>query len=180
MNISEKDRNRRKKIGAALCAFFFLLSLGTIGLWYSQVADSIRSLSWPMVQGVVVQSEMKVFHRAHGRSNDYNPSIEYIYTVDGTEYTASKLQYIQDGFGKDWALDKVAYYGVDQTVQVYHDPGDPQVAVLEPGGQMKWYLFLSGTALAFLLVFAGLAGFFFKDYRKMVAAKPLVPDTSLQ
>lgn len=144
-----------------------MASLFFVWTGYSQVADSLHSNRWPAVKGVVLSSELNITTKAH-KSDSFYPEIRYSYRVAGKHYEAAKLQYIQDGFGKDWAIAKVAAYPVDATVEVSYHPDQPEKAVLETGGELKWYLFVLSAVLAFCSVFAVLAWFFFKDYRKMV------------
>lgn len=166
MDISEKDRRLRQKLGAALALLFFIASVFTVTTWYSQIADALHSNGWPAVSGVVIESELDISVNA-GESDSVYPVISYVYQVTGQTYEARKLQFVQDGFGMSWAKSKLASYPVDAVVEVSYNPADPQIAVLEPGGQPKWYLFVSAVALAFLSVFAGLAWLCFQDCRKM-------------
>lgn len=168
MEISEKDRRMRLKIGAVLGLLFSVASLFTLAFWYSQIADSIRSNSWPAVQGTILSAELHVSTDTDS-DKTYYPKISYSYNVAGHEYTAEKLQFVPDGFGKNWATRKLNAYPVDSVVEVSYDPDTPQTAVLEPGGKFKWYLFITGVALAFWSVFTTLALLLFKDVRKMVS-----------
>ncbi len=167
MDISEKDRRTRLKIGSVLGLLFTVASLFTLVFWYAQIADSVRSNSWPAVRGVVLSSELHVDTDSDS-GKTYYPNIIYSYHVAGQEYTAEKLQFVQDGFGKNWALRKLDAYPVDAVVEVSYDPDLPQTAVLEPGGKLIWYFFVAGVALAFWSVFTVLALLLFKDVRKMV------------
>ena len=40
------------------------------------------------------------------------------------------------------AEQKVLTYPVQANVEVFYDPDKPQIAVLEPGGKLVWYLFV--------------------------------------
>ena len=66
------------------------------------------------------------------------------------------------------AEQKVLTYPVQANVEVFYDPDKPQIAVLEPGGKLVWYLFFCAASLVFTLVFAVLAWLLFKDARKMM------------
>ena len=59
----------------------------------------------------------------------------YAYFVDGKQYGADRLQFILDGHGQGCAVDKLYEYLVDSVVEVSNDLADPELAVLESGGQ---------------------------------------------
>lgn len=174
MGISEKDRRMRLKIGVVLGLLFSIASFFTLVYWYSQITDSVRSKSWPAVRGIVLSSDLYVDKNSDS-GNSYYPNISYSYLIAGQEYKAEKLQFVQDGFGKNWAMRKLNSYPVDAVVEVSYDPDFPQTAVLEPGGKLKWYFFVGGVALAFWLVFTGLAWLLFKDVRKMILLGKSLP-----
>lgn len=172
LELSDKDRRMRLKIGAVLGVLFSMASGFFAVYGYSQIANGMHSTSWPVAPGVVMSSELSVSttssNGSANRSRSYTPDIQYSYVVNGREYQAQTLQFIQDGTGKDWAIRKVAAYPAEATVEVFYDNDDPRTAVLEPGGALVWYLSVCAATLVFMLVFAVFALFLFRDVKKMM------------
>ncbi len=172
MDISERDRRIRLKIGVVPGILFLTASLYFFVEGAFQIRDGVRSKLWPVVAGIVVSSEVGVSSaRSSGSANhsySYSPEIRYSYVVDDLDYKSERLQFIHDGVGRAWAEQKVLTYPVQANVEVFYDPDNPQIAVLEPGGKLVWYLFACAASLVFALVFAVFAWLLFKDARKMM------------
>ncbi len=126
--------------------------LGTVGLGVCLVvlgvwtrSASLRSRHWPSTPGVISASYVSV--RSGGKSR--TGTIEYRYTVEGRTYTGSLLSFGKTLFESESTT--VARYPQGAQVDVFYDPKDPALAVLDPGAA-------PGTGLA-LLAGIGLVGY---------------------
>lgn len=112
----------------------------TIGLVLTVRAT--RSSSWPAAPGTVTASEV-VRTRGDADSPDsFHAEITYRYTVAGRDYTADRVRFGSVGSSDRTGADRlVARYPVGAAVQAHYAPGDPSVAVLEPGPHLGLLLF---------------------------------------
>ena len=125
-------------ISLALCVLlaFFL---------YRTVADAFfYSPGWPTVRGVVVKSYVRTVV-SDGAFPNYWPEVHYVYSVDGIEYKGDRIFLLEDGRGHSWSKEKVQKYQLGYRIPVFYKPGNPQIAILEPGGTIKGVV-LSGAA----------------------------------
>lgn len=117
----------------------FLLFLGVTLLLLVMVIfklpESIASLTWPTVEGVVLISEIHSVYVYPDFDEGWCPSVSYGYSVAQREYVSDNVE-IQDicieNIG-DFAYQVVQRYPVGKPVTVYYNPQNPAFAVLEPG-----------------------------------------------
>ena len=99
------------------------------------------SVNWPTAQGTVTES--RIHHttsskRGHVRHH-YAAHVAFRYTVDGREFTASRITFRTTSSSESAANATVAKYPVGSSVTVHHAPDDPALACLEPGaGDLQW------------------------------------------
>lgn len=150
---------------------FGLAALGLLGLLLSGfgvsfIADGLQARSWPVVDGRVVSTTVRVdmptgnsgatreAREAHWR---YYPSITYRWVVDGRPHTGSRYQ-----LGtthpklrqREEAQAAAARYPVGSTVRVHYNPANPDQAVLETAPSVGIYV-----PLLFGLVLIAATGF---------------------
>lgn len=106
---------------------------------------AFRSRDWPAVQGRVTESSVFVGtlrskNPAAKRATSteaalYVPQVFYAFEVDGRTHTGSRVSFT-DERTTDYAAAQtlVARYPARSTVNVYHDPDDPELSVLERRG----------------------------------------------
>ena len=147
--------------------FFYLLflvgglaivTLGLRGCYYAGA-----SLHWPVAGGTVTES--RIGRARGGNRTTYSPEVRYRYEVDGRVYESDRIYFsgIDLSSNHDYALDITARYAVGRDVEVYHHPGDPELAVLQPGIRRETvFTFVIGGAFA---AFA-LLGFYLDHRRK--------------
>ena len=139
---------RRRKYSVGITPVFGGLVL--ICLAYIGYQVESPSETWPSAQGTVSVSE-KI-----RTSNGKNMRFEYRYSVNGSSYRSSRVNYSQDlqvSFAFDpWAA--VNRYPTGSTVAVYYDPRNPRDALLEPGvaPAIKWALAAGVVAVIFGIV----------------------------
>jgi hypothetical protein len=120
-------------------------------LW--TVWHAARSANWPTTPGLVTDLTLK--ENADASGTTYEVHVEYSYTVEGTDYRASRL-----GFGY-WASNDQEVHSkiyeklkAARTVDVRYDPADPAISVLSFGLHPSVWLILS-FAITWLAFVAG-------------------------
>lgn len=120
---------------------FTLIGLATLSFGFCTMFEGARfalearaSATWPAAPGHIVASHVKrsVSHGRHGSSTSYTPEINYTYLVAGKTYTGTVVTP-----GRNWgsksSFAAVNAHPAGSTAPVYYSPGDPSVALLEPG-----------------------------------------------
>jgi len=112
---------------------------------------SSTSMSWPMVQGTITKSEIDIW-RSDGITH-YQPDIVYDYTVDGKNYSSSKITVGDQSLDNSTSPAKSIRqkYPVDKQVEVYYDPELPASSALKRGIE-KDDLVLAAITLLFLVI----------------------------
>lgn len=105
------------------------LAIGTAMLAWNGVALwwAISSEEWPKVVGHVSGSE--AVHHA----DDSSINVTYRYEVNGRQYAGSRIRFGGSSRGRLAVQWTAADYRPGRTVQVAHDPSNPERSVLEPG-----------------------------------------------
>jgi hypothetical protein len=114
---------------------FVLIGLGLL-VWALRGRSKAKGAqNWPFVAGTVVHSGVDVRRSSNGRGStttSYYPVVAYEYEVQGHRYRSDKLNFGQVGYGSARTAEaKAAPYLPGNRVNVYYDPADPGVAVLE-------------------------------------------------
>lgn len=132
------------RFGLGLGALGGLLSV--FGVYFLFAAN--ESLSWPSVEGTVVQTEVRRDTRSRKGSAgatlntyvEYYVSINYTYDIEGNSYVASRYSLGQgDRVGRtykersDAEAEAASRFPEGTTVTVHYDPKQPTEAVLAPG-----------------------------------------------
>ena len=143
----------------AVLPFFAGISLTLLGLWLLRYAANLRrdclsSLTWPSVQGAVEHSELVCFERR--RNNDLEMLdlfLRYRYSVNHTHYTGKNYTLYDSRRPRPEAEKILAALAPGQTVKVYFNPNNPQIAVILPGPRpdhkaheqtMAWIVLVAG------------------------------------
>ncbi|MCP3061157.1 DUF3592 domain-containing protein [Myxococcus sp. K38C18041901] len=98
----------------------------------SSVGRQVQSASWPTAQGTITSSEVET---ARGnKSITYGLKVAYTYSVDGQQREGHKYRITTSRSGDiEEAQALVDRYPVGARVTVYHSPGPPSEAILQPG-----------------------------------------------
>ena len=114
---------------------FTLLAIALFLIWFLRhsVRRAAESTDWPIVEGSVIGSSLKVIQDSN--QHRFRPLVEYAYSVDGKDYRCSRIQWggLVDLPSRSAAAKVTAHYRSGKAVKVYYDPGKPAVAVLQPG-----------------------------------------------
>ncbi len=141
-----------------LSVFFGILSLILlVGVVTSlnELRLDFQSRGWLHVEGRVLHSIVRSWEES--RDTYYEPEVEYEYVVKEHKYTSGKVRF--GGFApalpwesQNTAWDVVSRFGDRSVMQVYFDPSDPGLSVLEPG--IGWLRSLLAFGLFALMLVA--------------------------
>ena len=91
---------------------------------------SLRSRSWPVVNGVITESHI-TYSGTGSKRRSSGSHVTYRYGVNGKFYNGNIVSYAPDIL--ESATGTVNRYPQGADVQVHYDPRDPATAVLDPG-----------------------------------------------
>jgi len=142
--------------GGAACLFFALIAAFACWLSFQQMQASSK---WPSTKGKITVSKLVTPNPM--KSNNKKAKVLYAYRVGAGTYSGSRIKYANTtGSAQHYQAALIAPYPVGADVDVFYDPANPKVAVLEPGGGIRGYLLvlppLILTALGAFLNAAGL------------------------
>jgi len=143
-------------IGIFVCLLGMAVPIGAVCMVFGVIGyvRAQQSTSWPSVEGRITSSEVRseqvtgsgasrTRRMRHSHSvTVYYPAITYEYTVDGRKFSSSRGTFAawrNDASSWEHAADSrraeaiCRRYPVGKVVTAYHDPTDPEFAVLEPG-----------------------------------------------
>jgi len=136
-------------------AFIFLVPDG-----YQSYVIQSDAVSWPHTAGEVISAEVVTQSQSGIDESDlYQPKIVTRYVVNGRTYHTREIRFNQSSF---WRTDTTYAYEVIEKlapgtkVDVYYDPDDPAVAVLDKSADWFTYFML---ALGAILVLCGVYWF---------------------
>jgi hypothetical protein len=113
------------------------------------------SHSWPTTPGRVVRSEIRHNRNANGLPG-HRTLIRYEYTIDGEEYEGRELASGAFPYRSARSAERrLKPYPLGAPVIVRYFPGDPELAVLEPGVSLD-VLYLPIVSMILLLIAVGL------------------------
>ena len=121
---------------------------------YNVLQNAKASSEWPAAKGIITVSEVIKSESATGtgsnerRTVTYNAKIHFKYSVKGKSYTSNNVTF---GQSTKAAGEIVNHYPIGKKVEVFYNPQDLKMAVLEPGVSMSSYLFL-GFGVFFTLI----------------------------
>ena len=133
----------------------FGILIAALGAWL--VFAGVSSRSWGKIRGSITESSITGSGGSSSRTAHWDPKVTYCYTVDGCEFTGSRIAFGQPSYGK-WlkAYKVITRYPVGSQTDVYAYPSNPSVCVLEPGVQMMPLFYLIAGLLLSLAYFADL------------------------
>lgn len=114
-----------------------------------------NSIAWPQCEGTVLESTVESIHKqehADRAKAEFQPVVKYRYEVGGKTYTSEMYAFKRTALTYRDASELLdARFKKDQRVTVYFNPGDPAVAVLEPGLEKRKMLFMTLRYSAFVI-----------------------------
>jgi hypothetical protein len=97
------------------------------GWWSRRRVEA--SQSWFPAAGMITAATLKKHYRKGGM--DYEPYVEYTYTIMGTPYTGKRLCFGTLRLNQKKAWEKLGLYPKNGKVIVYYNPEKPTESVLE-------------------------------------------------
>jgi hypothetical protein len=111
---------------------FILIGLIALGVGVMNLVRSLRCESWPTVEGVIESADMQ--SQTGGEEGiTYSADISYAYQVAGKHYAGQRVAFGARSASSSRAQRVLDRFPVGKKVSVHYSPGDPQLAVLEPG-----------------------------------------------
>ena len=137
------------------CILLLVAPLAAIGCFFS-FQSMQASNDWPSAPGVITVSEVQ---STFGKKT--KAKLSYEFQVGASSFNGSRIRFADTtGSSRSAQEQSIAAYPVGSNVEVYYDPKNPKVAVLEPGGGIRGYgLILPPLLLAGIgafLIFAGI------------------------
>ncbi len=160
MRIGTRPAKKPGKANPIILGLLFIVIGGFVffmwGLPPMQYANT--SKNWPSVQGKITRSEVDTYMK--DGQTQYLPDIAYTYTVEGRNYTSSKVTVGDPPYTSNISPAKrlQAEYPVGEEVTVYYDPEVHSSSTLKTGIQRNDIILAVGTGIfPFLgiLIFAG-------------------------
>lgn len=136
-------------IESYVALFFVVLGSGMSALAGWSWLRARASTHWPSVPGVIEEGSVEDYRNTSraGSSTAYDLRLRYRYTVRGCTYHSTRRGFGRPDFkSRGDALRELALLGEGVPLSVYHHPGNPALAVLQPG---------VGAGVYRLSVFAG-------------------------
>jgi Protein of unknown function (DUF3592)/Tetratricopeptide repeat len=157
----------RSPVQQVLATIIFCSLFGVVFLWSgARLFQSLASLNWPSVNGMVTKSAVKYVPPASAFSNSngvYQVDFAYKYSVNGNDLEGHDESFgVFDAFpgvnrGAERANQLVDAHPGNTNVTVYYDPKNPQTSVLTRGPTFGLYyllafstFFLGGTLYSLL------------------------------
>lgn len=139
--------------------FFVLAGAYILGGGIVKLVHASQSKSWPTVQGRILSS--KIISVKHKNGTSDKADVLYQYQVNNKTFTSGQIRFGQyDYDDSTGAKSDVEKYNRQPDLRVFYSPGNPSIAVLEPGIHgATWYRPFFGTIfLTFSCVMARAIG----------------------
>lgn len=145
-------------MGMPFALIYLAMLLGFLYFVFISIPKTFRTKSWPKAVGKVLSSklhESKRKTKSGGSITVYSADIEYMYNVNGEEYSSKKIKWVDhNSNNKTHHQKKVDAYAKGQAVEVFYNPKKPSVGLLEPG-------FGTGNFIALIFFVLGLGSMTF-------------------
>lgn len=154
--------SKRMSIGSLIFITIWCLGFGGIGGTFCvmSIRDAFlgwQSTSWPEVEGRILESRVQESRGTKGRTN-YSAAVLYSFSVDGAEFTSTRIDFSPSRSGLERARDLVEAFPEGSIHRVRYNSKTPDEAVLRPGVTSASFLTIGLTSLFPLI--AGAVGFF--------------------
>lgn len=147
--MDEKSRRAARVVGLLIAGFSALL-IGIV-LW-GQARQMQAHRTFHPTQGKIIENRLET--STGGRTPSTHPLIRFRYEVNGRSYESTTLSLGGKTFGGRGDMSAyVSKYPRGATVEVYYDPADPSVAILDRTVDSVAYPLLVGAGF----ILAGLA-----------------------
>jgi hypothetical protein len=144
----------------------FLVLVGAILFIIGFVATrrSKTAQSWPTASGIVLNSDVQVhvdYDSDHGSSTTYEPVVTYQYSIMGQNYTATRIAFGANRFGRKKAYEIASKYPAGAQVIVHYNPdkvSDATLEVVARGGTTFIIIGIIGAVIGLVIAVFSLVG----------------------
>lgn len=157
--IEAKPLPKRVKIIFGIFLLFMGLASALGDNQIQKINNAHASLTWPTTEGKIIASGVKdKTSTSHSGGNirhsvSYFADVKYEYTIQANRYSSEKISFGDYGSSDRNRVEEIiSRYPNGKIVQVYHNPSDPSMSVLEPGAPMPTYV---PIGLGALMILAG-------------------------
>lgn len=125
-------------VGWPIIIIFSAAWIGFV-FFLAKLPRTIKSKSWPIVEGRVIRSVLKKRESRGGSGNVgvvkvFDIDLLYEYSVNGVLYRSKRDSFFHlKGNSEKFFRNLAKRYHVDKIVNVYYNPRQPKISVLEPG-----------------------------------------------
>ncbi len=175
--------DKSKETGSAEKIFFtalllipLILCLWMINIWFTSYNQSMQAVNWNVVTGVVLEKRVGDvavsgdYVNNNVRGNNYQPYIEYAYTLNGEEYISHNISFLKltefyESYDAQTYLDQFPEIG--EKIQIYTREYESKLGLLKSestlkvGSQDIEYLGVTITSIFALLSLVGLRAIYF-------------------
>jgi hypothetical protein len=147
--------------------FYFISVFGliwTVGMLYVTIMG-IRSKSWPLTIGKIINSEVRkqVSRHRHPRQANpitYKPYVFYEYSVNGKTMQSGQLAFGERVQVSERKAQKIIEnYPAGKNIPVHYNPNNPNQSVLIAGNVLGVYIMLT---VGFIFIALGVTGIMLK------------------
>ena len=124
-----------------MCVVLTILGIGMSWWGYGIMSAARASLEWPIAQGIVTVSDIKISSTSGQQGYQHSADIRYEYRVNGKAYKSNEIV-VGDysGNSANRAEKLTRQYKKGSNVKVYYNYKKPSEAVLIPGGTILVYI----------------------------------------
>ena len=120
-------------IGGCLILVFGIIGVIMLIKYFQEKEKSERSQKWSSAMGKVIKSYMRHETNYESGNTIYYPEVSYEYEFLGTIYTGYRISFGGSSGNSNHKKSQeiLRQYPINRNVTVYHDPHNPENAVLE-------------------------------------------------
>lgn len=137
---------------SVLSLLFLAGGMVTLGYFYMEIGRAANSADWRRTTGELLKCRVTERRSSsgsgrYGQSNrietvTYGLDVEYDYETAGIPRRGQRFYFGPRTGDRDFWEEKANRYCANRSVEVYYDPRNPDISVLEPGGGVNNYIFI--------------------------------------
>jgi uncharacterized integral membrane protein len=138
-------------IGIASILFFTISIILIYNNWYEIKLNYFGDInSFPKIEGTIQDAGIAISNRK--TYIYYYPCVTYSYNVNNVKYKSERISFEGVRFNENGLAESyMRRFPIGGKVQVYYDPEDPRISVLDPNGRNYYVIEFIGV-LSFLLL----------------------------
>ena len=143
-------------IGGGVCFLFFVIGIFVMIAGIRNRKKAEESTSWPSAQGKITKAWVET--QEHEDDDGFKtithfPRWEYEFIIDGKTYTNQNISFsgTAGSHHESDARDGLKQYPLNNQVQVFYNPFNPEEAALVPGTKGTMSMVIFGGVMAFIM-----------------------------